>query len=845
MQVVFDFALDGRAWPGLLGETGFSFGQAWVGPTGFLELLETRLGLGGHHDGLLQRACRLTEALEGSSGYWSESFEVDPLGTCRRLLRDRDDLRMWGWAGEPVSKRLDELHVATATASPGVPDRLEAIAAALTNRRTDIEHIASYTAIENLPPLWHRVFQGLEDAGVVVEQRALELAPATGDLAARRLPDFVPAGDGRLCLLRRHGPLDVADEIAASLAACASLEGVVVCGADEVLDRALVRHGLPSAGADTAAPASARLLPLVIEAAFHPMGIEDLHALLAADPGPVPRRVAAKLLHAIRRFPGRRTPEWDRQLASGLAAIDEDKRKNVEERVTALLLPTADHGEEISVSTLNARLKVLDSWARARTAFVPSLAALSHGIHALVEALELTAPTSLSLHDLRRLCGEIGESPRTTAAQAGLSHVSRPGAILAPARAIVWWNFSRDTAVKLRRSPLTQVEREGLRKLGIQPPDSSKALAIELDAWERPLSQARESLVLACPSTGVGGETNHPHPLWDDITASLGDYRDARKLERDRLVHVAPAIVNPAPLRALVNAEEQVRVASPIPLRDSESPSSIERLLGCPLSWALHYHAWLAPGMSAAPPAPAPLVFGTLAHRFLEQVLNGAPVSPDQAAQRAETVFDEQCDSCCESLGLPQHQADRATLKRAVVESARELMRLASKHGVLGARTEIKGTTVAEGQAIEGYLDLVWDGPDVVVDLKWGKSTQVKKLETGTAIQLAAYASMLETEGKQAETAYFAMTNQHLLAEPDGRLSADARVTGAHRASEVWTATVAALSRRRDSLASGQLEAPGATGDAVQSTLSAEGIEVEPPCKYCDFSALCGRGGAR
>jgi ATP-dependent helicase/nuclease subunit B len=845
VKVVFDSALDGPAWPGPLGQSDFVFGEAWVGPMGLIDVLETRLGMGGRFDGRLQRACRLAVRLRELSGYWRKSFDVDALGTCWRLLHDRDELRLWGWMGQPVSTRLEELQAATAEASPAVPDRLEAIAWALAVRSPGIESLVSHTVIAHLPPLWRRVFRALQHTGVAIEERTLAPAAALGDLIGARAR-FTPAGDGRLCLLRRHGPLDLADEIAGSLAASDSLDGVVIIGADGVLDQALARHGLPRVGGHTEPPASSRLLSLVIEAAFHPMEMGDLHALLAADPGPIPRHLAAMLIRAIRECPGRRTVQWNESLVDGLARTDAEKREELGRRVRELLLPVSGRDESLPVSALRMRLDALDAWARARAAFVPSLLELSDRIHTLLEVVDLMAASALSWHELRRLCAALGEPAWAwQPAQAGLVHVARPGAVLAPARAIIWWNFSRDTAARQKHLLLTRVERDGLRAADIETPDSSLAMAIEADGWRRPLSQAREALVLACPLTDIDGQPNHPHPLWDDIAASLADHRDLRKLERRQIVHLAPAKRDLVQPRSLLTPSPVVTLAAPIALCEIESPSSVEKLLGCSLAWALEYRARLGPGLSVGPSSPGRLLFGWLAHRILEQVLQRPLASPDESADLAGTLFDQQTPGICEDLELPQHQASRATVRRAVVESARELVRLARKHGARVLKTEVTGKAVAAGQVLEGRLDLLWDEPAVVLDLKWGKSAQVVKLKTGTAIQLSAYAAMREAEGQSAETAYFVLQNQDLLAEPGGRLARDAREQGSHRASETWSAVVATLQRRRDSLCAGRLEAPGATGDDVQPALSPDGLVVAPPCKHCRFTGLCGLGGAR
>lgn len=811
-----------------------------------VNLLETRLGLGGQFDDTLRRACRLAVNLRGRNGYWSQSFEVDPLGTCRRLLSDRDQLYLWGWTGQAVAARLGDLQEATADASIGIPDRLAAIIRALDGRPAGIRTLISYTAIDHLPLLWRRVFSSLRKAGVAVEERAILPAEASGDLHAARSLGFAPSGDGRLCLLRRHGPLDVADEIAAGLAAADSLDDIVVVGADEVLDQALARHGLPRVGAHEGPPASSRLLSLVVAAAFHPMRTSDLHALLAADPGPIPTLLAAKLIAALRDCPGRRTDTWNKALVDGLATVDTDKKEEVERRARELLLPATGSEQPLAVAALRSRLAVLDSWARARANHVPSLLQLSTRIHTLIEAIDLMASSELSRQQLRRLCDDLGEPAWTwQPAQAGLAYASRPGAVLGSARAIVWWGFSREAAVRPPRMLLTRAEQDGLRAVGAEPPDPSRAMAIEADGWRRPLLQAREALVLACPLTDTKGQSNHPHPLWDDVVGQLSDHREARKLERSSIQLPARAALASVAVRPLPTFSLAVSLPSSIALREAESPSSIEKLLGCPMAWVLDYRARLSARIADGPHPVAPLVFGALAHRILEQVLPQALAAPPRAALLVGDLFDQLASDLCEDLGLPQHQANRATVRRAVVESAQELVRLAEKHGVRAIRTEVPGEVVAAEQTIRGRLDLVWDEPAVVLDLKWGKSSQVKRLETGTAIQLAAYAAMQRSEGRAAETAYFVLLNQQLLAEPGGRLAADGRVPGQQRASEVWSAAVATMRRRRESLGAGRVEAPGAGGEEVDAAFSPSGLTIAPPCPYCRFAGLCGREAAR
>lgn len=844
MKITFDAALDGAGWAGPLGRQDHVFGEIWVGPLGLLALLETRLGLGGGYDKPLQRACRLAALLQAKAGYWRSSFDVNPLGATKRLLRDRDLLCMWGWKGQPLSSRFADLRDAVEGASPGIPDRLRAISGALACRTVGIDALVSYTTLDNLPPAWRAAFQSLKSAGVSIEERQLGAAPALGDLANARTSPFEPAGDGRVCLLRRHGPLELADEVAAALAACDSLEGVVVIGADAVLDGALVRHGLPRSGTNTAPTASSRLLPLVLEAAFHPMDIDDLHALVAMDPGPIPRSMAAGLISALQRIPGRRTADWKEAIAKGLEHTEEARRAGVERRISDLLMPMCARTEALAASAVRERLDALQKWARERAIHAPSLIEVVDQTRALAEALDLVGVKAFSRDELRRLCEDLGEVAWSwQPAQLGLAHVSRPGAILGPARSVVWWNFSRDSAPRPERLLLSLEEQHGLRTSGAEPPDASLSMAIESQAWRRPLTQAQHSLILACSNMGDAGDTNHPHPLWDEITASLDDLRSASRLEREDVLHPAAARTKPIALRPLVAASPTVTIGAPLVLREIESPSSLERLLGCSLAWALDRHAHLRPGLSFGVHRPGPLLFGTLAHRFLQQVLVREPIDSEKAGTFAATLFDEQIADLCEVLALPQHQAGRATLRRAVVESARELARLAAKHGTNTVETEVPGRMVASGLTIEGRLDVVWDRPAIVLDLKWGKRRNAERLQSGTAMQLAAYAAMREVDGRRPETAYFVLQTQDVLAEPGGLLGPEADLQGQHASSQVWSAAVSSIQRRREELSTGHLEAPGAVGD-LDPSFSATALQLSPPCRYCSFGALCGRGGA-
>jgi ATP-dependent helicase/nuclease subunit B len=844
LRVVFDPAIDAGGWPGVLGARAAAAGEVWLGPMGLLGRLETELGLGGVWATRAERACELAAQLAGRDGWWRESLEADPVGTCERLVRDRDALAMWGWRGEAVSERLAGLWEATRGAAAGTPDRIAAVAAALERRAPALEEVALVVEVAELAPLWQDVLARMAVRGVRVVELVAARAQAAGDLgrAARgwREEDgrqARPAGDGTLVLLRAHGPLAAAEEVAGHLAAMESLEGVVVVGADEVLDAALARCGVPRVGGERAMPASAALVPLAMEAAFAPMDPRHLHALLCLDPGPVPRRVARRLVSALARFPGRGSAEWRAAMAEGLAACEEERRAGIAARLEGLLVPAARRDGAIAVVEIARRLAIVASWARSRAEGRGEVSLWSAALVAdeLRQLVELAGRPALTHVELTRLSSEAMDACAVAMGEAGLSAVREPGAVLGPARTIIWWGFTRDRAAAPRRLRLSRAERAALVAAGVRVAEPGAEMEAEAARWRRPLESAEQRLVLVCPRTDEAGEPSSPHPLWDELASAMEDPALAVRLEVSQLEAArAPAQARPLPAPA-----PAARAAGPIALRERESPSSLETLLGCSLAWTLDYRGGLRAGLSDGPGVPGNLAFGQLAHHFLALVFAEGPAG---AAERAAALIDRDLEGLCEALCLPRFQIERETVRQAVVASAAELAALVERTGATVAGVELEVTGTLGGVAVGGWADLVLADPDVVLDLKWGKSSNRRLLERGTAIQLATYAELLRRGGARPQVGYFILRTQELFAEAGSTLR-DVAIPGRASADDTLAGMVAALAARVAELARGELHAPGAAGEEIEGELAGGHLTITPKCRYCEMAALCGRGG--
>ncbi|MBA3395885.1 MAG: PD-(D/E)XK nuclease family protein, partial [Deltaproteobacteria bacterium] len=607
-----------------------------------------------------------------------------------------------------------------------------------------------------------------------------------------------------------------------------------------VLDAALARHGVPRVGAKASASGSRALVRWVLETAFHPMDPAALHGLLCADPGPVPRSVARRLVRAFDSLPGRGSPDWTAALAEGLDRIEEERRLGVAVRISALIDPVVPRDAALTIAKLATRLRVLTTWAHGRVAGEPRLVeviAFSDRVLALAHA---GGEPGYGRMALRRLCDEVDRDvTAVTAAEVGLAGVTSPAALLGPARVVVWWGFTRDQAPRSPRLRLSEAERTGLAAEGVVAPDPGSMMAGEARRWRRPLGLATEALVLVCPRTDEASAATHPHPLWDEFVATMPVPDEALRL-------VTPVITRlvarraPVALRPRLVGCDVARAPGPLAVRSPESPSSIERLLACSLAWALHYPAMLRRGIGTGPGDPNPLLYGNLAHHVLAEVFEDGGLSPADAAVRADALFEAALPALAEQLLLPEHQVERAVAKRAVVESAREVGDLLLKTGATIRGVEVPLTGSIGALAVDGRADLVLDNPAVVIDFKWGSTTYRKRMERGAALQLAIYAALAKTGATMPGGAYLSLGTQHIVASR-GTPIAHARFTGTHSVDDMLSAALVGLDARVRELADGTLVAPAALEEVDDSRLDDGVLRIAPACEYCEFSGLCGQ----
>jgi hypothetical protein len=432
------------------------------------------------------------------------------------------------------------------------------------------------------------------------------------------------------------------------------------------------------------------------------------------------------------------------------------------------------------------------------------------------------------------------------------------GAVQPGVRDVVWWGFLGGDAGPAPE-PWTAAERAGLETCGVRVPQPGARREAEARGWRQPVLAASERVVLVRWRL-EGTERTVPHPLADVIAArfehSLAPCTVASEAVLMRAAHrlgVALSDRSPAP-------EVTPRAVFHIPPEtistDRLSPSSLEKLFGCPIAWVLEYGAGLRRRGMARIPSGSRLL-GTFAHAILEDLVHGpeklvlATGTAEEAALWAGRAFDARVATEAAPLVAHGAEIERHRARDVVCEAARSLFDALQGGGWSVRGTEEKLAGRFEGADLAGSADLVLEkkGRPAVLDLKLAKAKYFReKLESGEALQIALYADLVRDDGPIPPTGYFLIGQGEIYtvdaeAFPEARKltgpSMQETLDGARQALRFWRKALAAgvvASRHEDLREDAELEAGEAAGAAVP--VSGPGA-IDPPCRFCEYDALC------
>ena len=205
-------------------------------------------------------------------------------------------------------------------------------------------------------------------------------------------------------------------------------------------------------------------------------------------------------------------------------------------------------------------------------------------------------------------------------------------------------------------------------------------------------------------------------------------------------------------------------------------------------------------------------------------------------------MLDAVLSQSAETMLLPDHQAERASVRRAILEAVDTVAALIATTGATIRGTELPLAGTIGAATVEGRADLVLADPDHVIDFKWGASTSRERLRAGAAVQLAIYSELARRGAAELGAAYLILRSRELLAAAGTELRG-ADVPGRHTVRDMLGGATSALGARVAELAMGALVAPSAREAAPRSQLAVGVLRLAPRCEYCALDGQCGRRG--
>ncbi|CAN5129868.1 PD-(D/E)XK nuclease family protein [soil metagenome] len=892
MKVVFGWHLDGVTYPETVSGSFTTFNSSVCGPSGLLNILENYFGLGAPSCSTALRIAQYLTALEGSDSgkeFFSASFAVDPWSTSKLLLAMRDQLIAAGWDGLPIADVVQTktlANVENSVLATSTSDRLRRVIDALkTTKHSPFTKIDLIDASDWLPVGWQKVLERLREIGTRVGLVPSTAQARPGDLLTLQLallknesaPPNSLTGDGSLTILDADDEIQAAEVTAAWLSSLKT-ENLILINGDSfsMLNESSARHGLPRIGRYSNSPHRGilQILPLAFELAWEPFDPARALEFLSVPGGPIPRSLSWPLKDALRRQPGIGGPLWNDawdQLRlirhKQLGSEQPDENTLLDEVVESQIAEWKGWFDSVSrrdgkLTSANVELicRRVEEWARKR-ASIQTEYSLYHV--AAAHAAELAAivngfgSRTFTAHQLRYVIDSViseGANEVSHGAEASpWTTIEIPGQIWSSAGTVIWWNFASSQPLPLFRNSWSENELKLLTAVGIPVETAAQQTIRQARSWRAPLLNAEERLLLIRPRTSLG-QPSIVHPVWDEIVG-LFPITDLERVTRMAATFHGQAAFTMA--TQLIDSEQISAKSLPTKLRDwhvppnlitprvKESYTSLERMLGCPLSWTLEYQARMRAGSLQTMSEDERLI-GDFAHAAIARLFTESTEwQPEASKLRILAIMEELLPQLASSLLLPGNSVKLRKTKNTIAESTAHLIHILNAAQLKVQACEHTVDTAFGAGLFGGSIDILLrtaEEKPAVLDLKWSRypNTYRKKLIDGKALQLASYGWLMrdQDDGENFAPAAFYLLRQGRLFANNSDLFPAHIVNSDKPIEATWSQATVEYSNILNQLIAGNIVATG----VIETTEDKEKSDslIEPPCGVCNFAHFCG-----
>jgi PD-(D/E)XK nuclease superfamily len=834
LNVTFGWHLDSRQGPLLESRLG----APGVGRFGMLGLLELYLGLAGPSVTRSHRVAAFLGCLrkaDDGQRFYSASLRADEMGVASELLNWRDEWLLYGWDGTAPAdapKRVADMAAVQALCPKLLPlgeaDRLQLVEGALSRHHAPLAEVCLVDDLGRFPARWRavlallpcRIDSGLtpsgrnEQATLVRLQRAAMASQSSGQIEP--LSDVVD--DGSVAVYRADST-DVALHWLMLNRKEPAVDQVLVCEHEgTALDDIFRANSEPVCGFDRGSEFRPALqaLPLALELLWSPADVHRVLEFLVHPYGPFKRQARRVLARAYAKQPGYGGDGW--QAAKAEVRAMEGGHDLIAEVQFWFEGPHWSREDGAPLAEVEARVDRVVSALRAFMAKPrDDLAAVGGGIRqgqAYLDALsELKAQglerlTPRHVEQLLAQSTTAGSSNPYSEPEAGCRRSATVAAVsaLEPAKEIVWWMPSKPALPHPHKWSSSEIE--ALKARGAELRDMAVELTAVAKDWLRPLLAAQDRFILVLPPA-----PEEEHPIWLLLRRLMPNLL-VRHIESELAESEHTEVVVDGRLPAL---SRYMHVPSDMTsVRESQSFTSLADLFDNPAVSVLKDAASLR-GITLMTVEDERRLLGTLAHRLVENLFK-IPGVLTWGADEVRGWLDAHVDALIEAEGAPLLMLGFSIalhrFKGAVREATVALVIHLQAAGAVSVRPEVPYEGTLFGTPVVGKVDLLVELPGprlTVIDLKWsGQSRYRDRLLTGTHLQLAIYAALVEQNEARApvDLAFFVFDARALLATSNA-VFPNAVVCAPPVESTVphlLTRAEATLRWRREQLAGGVLE---------------------------------------
>jgi len=878
-------------------------GKIVTGPAGLLDILETRLGLGGKWKDTPLRIAEYLHCLKTKDNghrFYSDSIQADALRVSKTLLSWRDSWVESGWNKSSeqgdhsiISDLAAVETVAQQELSPGTCDRLRRCLGFLEQRGGLDMDISLIELKKDLPDIWQKISslltfrgEGLGQVKEVLAEPGTDLARLQNNLLNHTVEELT--GDGTVLLFVAHSESVLAKALVQYLYAeqgtnnrpFAETTTLVSGTSGTLFDAALSGQNYPRTGKAVRSHwrPHLQLLPLILDLLWEPLDPSTLLEFLNHPVNPLPAFVCRRLAREVANNPGMGGRDWQKAL---LELQKKAREMNEEESAagTALLkkiehwlsIPRHDPEEGVEIATVIHLCLQVGQWSSGRAnsgssdldrdlyyAASAQASAASQILGRMLEKGELKIKR-LQLNRLLEQVTSVGSPRPDIFAEYGSLHsCDLPEAVVEDTDYLLWWDFTKPALPGKYPWPVT-VTRQ-LRRQGAVFPETAELLRRLTRTWQQPLLRARKRVFFAVPATRRS-EPCSIHPLWQQLNS--GNQSMIPEINIDVLMDSGrgdSTLCNSLqfiPARPLITPVRwwKVNGSAELAKREKESYSSLQAFLFSPYQWVLRYKACLREG-SLNEVQDGAMQQGSLLHLLFEELFaasNGEiqwqNCSQEELFTWIDRYFPEIFTSCGANLLLPGRRTQREELVAIGKEAAWALISHLKKAEIIDIQMERQEEADFFGGRLGGFIDMLVtnrSGKKAVIDLKLGGlKYRRKELSENRQLQLATYAYLRKVQDRLwPAQAFFIFRNGLLLAQ-DNSFFPDAVVCASGEGENtlsLWQDFEKSWKWRQKQIVQGLIEltVQGTRADS-NSEAPSDGIPIEEfNDNFNDFSALTG-----